>query len=199
MSTLQRQNFYVTPDELGSARAELIQALAAGDDDYFAKARQEYAVEDVNQVMQSTEAIPIRVRLFEFLAPTDARERISGDEVFPDYEVQVNISEPLLDLVDAGEIAPADFPFKNLHNLEAEVFVLSGRWDHVVDYRSSISLASYYPNGYLFLANDSHVFQVFEESGLLAPMLQNFLKSGLDSKEFKDALSKAEEYRWRES
>jgi hypothetical protein len=111
----------------------------------------------------------------------------------------VNIAKPLLDLTDAGEITPADFPFKNLHQLETEVFVLSGRWDHVVDYRSSIALASYYPNGYLFLADDSHVFQVFEESGLLAPMLQNFLKSGLGSKEFESAVAKADEYRWQES
>jgi pimeloyl-ACP methyl ester carboxylesterase len=198
ISALQRQNFYVTPDELVPARTELIRALADGDDEYFAKICQEYAVDDVNQVMQSTEAIPIRVRLFEFTVPTAARTRIAEDAVYPDYEVQVNISKPLLKLVDSGEITPAVFPFKSLHRLETEVFVLSGRWDHTVDYRSSIALASYYPNGYLFLADDSHVFQVFEESGFLAPMLQNFLKSGLDSEEFKAAVVKADDFRWRE-
>jgi pimeloyl-ACP methyl ester carboxylesterase len=197
--TLQRQNFYVTPDEIGPARAELIQALAKGDDEYFQKVREEYAVDDVNQVMQTAEAIPIRVRLFEFLAPSGARERISEDILCPDYEVQINISEPLIALANKGEIMPSDFPFNNLHKLESEVFVLSGRWDHVVDYRSSIALAANYPKGYLFIAEDSHVFSVFEESGLLAPLLQQFLLFGLESKQFKSAVTKAAPYRWQES
>jgi len=196
--TLQRQNFYVTPDEIGPARAKLIQALAAGDEDYYTKVREEYAVDDVNQIMLSNDAIPIRVRLFEFLAPTHARERITEEKLHPDYEVQVNLSEPLFSLADAGEITPAPYPYKNLHDLETEVFVLSGRWDHVVDYRSSIALAAFYPNGYLYIADDSHVFQVFEESGLLAPLLQGFLKSGLDSKEYKNALEKADKFHWKE-
>ena len=86
----------------------------------------------------------------------------------------------------------------NLHSLDAEVFVLSGRWDHVVDYRTSIALAATYLHGHLFIADDSHVFQVFEESGLLAPLLQNFLKFGLDSVEYKKALDKAGKFHWRE-
>jgi len=196
--TLQRQNFYVTPDDIGPARAKLIQALADGDEDYFAQVREEYAVDDVNQIMQSNDAIPIRVRLFEFLAPTDTRERISKKKLFPDYEVQVNISEPLISLADAGEITPAPYPVMNLHSLDAEVFVLAGRWDHVVDYRTSIALAASYPHGYLYIADDSHVFQVFEESGLLAPLLQNFLKFGLDSDEFNKSLDKAGKFHWRE-
>jgi len=196
--TLQRQNFFVPPDQIGDARAELIRALAEGDDDYYAKVRQEYEVDAVQEVMSSSEAIPIRVRLFEFLSPTGAQERMEGPELYPDYEVQVNISGPLVDLADSGKISPATFPFRNLHILESEVFVLTGRWDHVVDYRSSIALAANYPKGYLFLADDDHMFKGFEESGLLAPLIQQFLHNGLDSTEFQDAANKAAPHRWRE-
>ena len=196
--TLQRQNFFVPPEKLADARAELIRALAAGDEEYFAKVRQEYEVDAVNEIMRSTEAIPIRVRLFEFLAPTGARERLGGTKLYPDYEVAVNIAEPLINLADSGDITPGAFPFRNLHDLETEVFVLSGRWDHVVDYRSSIALAASYPKGYLFLADDDHMFKGFEESGLLAPLLQQFLHKGLGTKEFQTAVSNAAPHRWRE-
>jgi len=196
--TLQRQNFFVPPDQIGDARAELIRALAKGNDDYYAKVRQEYEVDAVQEVMSSSEAIPIRVRLFEFLSPTGAQERMEGPELYPDYEVQVNISGPLIDLADSGKISPATFPFRNLHILESEVFVLTGRWDHVVDYRSSIALAASYPKGYLFLADDDHMFKGFEESGLLAPLIQRFLHNGLGSMEFQDAANKAAPHRWRE-
>ncbi len=197
--TLQRQNFFVPPDDLNAARAELIRALAAGDEDYLAQVRQEYEVDAVNEIMATSEAIPIRVRLFEFLAPSGARERLDGKVLYPDYEVQMNISKPLIELADSGEIVPDAFPFNNLHKLNTEVFVLSGRWDHVVDYRSSIALAACYPKGYLFLADDDHMYKGFEESGLLAPLLQQFLKNGIDSKEFKAAVDKAAPHRWRES
>jgi pimeloyl-ACP methyl ester carboxylesterase len=197
--TLQRQNFFVPPDQIGAARAKLIKALAAGDDDYFAKVRQEYEVDAVQEVMSSSEAIPIRVRLFEFLAPSGTLERMGGSELYPDYEVQINISGPLIDLHRANKITLNDFPFKNLHKLDTEVFLLAGRWDHVVDYRSTISLASRYPNHHLFLADDDHMFKNFEESGLLVPLLINFFEFGLTDSKFQNALEKASSHRWRES
>jgi pimeloyl-ACP methyl ester carboxylesterase len=197
--TLQRQNFFVPPDQLGAARAKLIKALAAGDDDYFAKVRQEYEVDAVQEVMNSSEAIPIRVRLFEFLAPSGAFERMGGSELYPDYEVQINISGPLIDLHRANKISLNDFPFRNLHKLTTEVFLLAGRWDHVVDYRSTISLASRYLNHHLFLANDDHMFKKFEESGLLVPILVNFFEFGLTDSKYQTALEKASPHRWRES
>ena len=197
--TLQRQNFFVPPDQIGAARAKLIKALAAGDEDYFAKVRQEYEVDAVQEVMSSSEAIPIRVRLFEFLAPSGALERMGGSELFPDYEVQINISGPLIDLHRAKKISLNDFPFRNLHKLDTEVFLLAGRWDHVVDYRSTISLASRYPNHHLFLADDAHMFKKFEESGLLVPLIKSFFEFGLTDSKFQKAFEKASPRRWQES
>ena len=197
--TLQRQNFFVTPGELGAARAKLIQALANGDEDYFAEVREKYEVDAVTEIMGTNEVIPIRVRLFEFLIPSGSRERLKGDVFYPDYEVQVDLAKPLLKLYDCGEIPPITYDFKRLHSLDGEVFILSGRWDHVVDYRTSIALAGYYPNGYLFLADDDHMFKGFEESNLLAPVLQSFFLEGIGSDVFHQSILRAEPNRWREA
>ena len=123
---------------------------------------------------------------------------MKGDILYPDYEVQVNLSEPLLKLYDDGKIPLMTFDFQALHSLDSEVFILSGRWDHVVDYRTSIALAGYYPNGNLFLANDDHMFKGFEDSNLLAPLLQSFFKEGTGSKAYQEAVLRAEAHRWIE-
>jgi pimeloyl-ACP methyl ester carboxylesterase len=197
--TLQRQNFFVVPDELGAARAELIQALADGDEEYFSEVREKYEVDAVNEIMRTNDVIPIRVRLFEFLIPSDARERLKENVLYPDYEVQVNLSKPLLELYDTGKIPPIYFDFTGLHSLSGEVFILAGRWDHVVDYRTSIALAANYPGGFLFLADDDHMFKGFEDSGLLAPMLQSFFLEGMESEIFTQSVKNAEPHRWKES
>jgi len=196
--TLQRQNFFVTPDELGAGRDKLIRALANGDEDYYAEVREKYEVDAVNEIMGTNEVIPIRVRLFEFLIPSGARERLAEGVLYPDYEVQVDLSEPMLELYDEGKIPPLTFDFKGLPAVEGEVFILAGRWDHVVDYRTSIALAGHYPNSYLFLADDDHMFKGFEESKLLAPVLQTFFLKGMGSEEFDQAILRAEPHRWKE-
>ena len=197
--TLQRQNFFVIPEELGAARAKLIRALADSDEEYYAEIKEQYEVDAVNEIMQTNDVIPIRVRLFEFLIPSDARDRLNEDVLYPDYEVQVNLAEPLIKLYDGGNIPLDTFDFKRLHSLGCEVFVLSGRWDHVVDYRSSIALAANYPHGFLFLADDDHMFKGFEESGLLAPVVQSFFLEGMESEAFAKAVEMAKPHRWKEA
>jgi len=197
--TLQRQNFFLPPDELAAGRAKLITALANGDEDYFAEVREKYEVDAVKEIMGTNEVIPIRVRLFEFLVPSGARNRLTKGVLYPDYEVQAELAAPLLKLYDEGAIPQITFDAKGLHTLEGEVFILAGRWDHVVDYRTSIALAAYYPNGYLFLADDDHMFKDFEESKLLAPILQQFFLNGMEAEEFNSAIKQAETRRWREA
>lgn len=76
--------------------------------------------------------------------------------------------------------------------------MLSGRWDHTVDYRSAIALASCYPRHYLFLAEDDHELFKMNRSGDYTRLIRAFLTSGLSSPEMRAALDTARPLRWNE-
>lgn len=196
--TLQRQNFFFTPEELPAARAKLIRALAEGNDRLYEDARKQYQVEAIRKLNSSSEGIPIRVRLFEFYYPSGAKQRLGKAEIYPDLENQYNIAKPLVALAEAGKIPSPVFGFAALHRLEAEVFILAGRWDHTADYRSAIALAAHYPRHYLFIANDNHTFEKVNQSGDTGRILREFLETGMSSTKFRDALRTAEPLRWVE-
>jgi hypothetical protein len=198
ITTLQRQNFFVPLDELAAARASLINALAAGDEQRFEEARKEYQVDAVRQLLDSPQGIPTRVRIFELSVPSGEQTLLGGQAVFPDLENQYNIAEPLVRLCEAGKIPRPYFDFAGLHRLDTEVFVLAGRWDHTTDYRSSIALAANYPRHYLFLADDNHTFERLTKSGDSNLLMRAFLGTGLASESFRDALKAAEPLRWTE-
>ncbi len=94
--------------------------------------------------------------------------------------------------------APA-FDLAPAHRLfETEVFILAGRWDEAVDYRTQIALAHAYPRELLFIANDNHVFTGLDKKGVRSQMIRAFLRAGLGSLEMDAALRAAEPLRWRE-
>lgn len=196
--TLQRQNFFVPPEQLPAARAGLIHALAAGDERLYEEARKQDQVDAIQKLNESVEGIPIRVRLYEFFSPSGARQRLGGEAIYPDLENQYNIAKPLVMLADAGKISSPIFNSAALHQLETEVFILAGRWDHTADYRSSIALAANYPRHYLFVANDNHTFENLNKSGDTDRILRAFLESGLSSAKLREALNTAESLRWSE-
>ena len=118
--------------------------------------------------------------------------------VYPDLEVQHNIAHPLVELQEKKRIALPDFEMPRLHDLDTEVFVLAGRWDHTVDYRSSIALAASYPHHHLFIADDDHMFQKLKDNGNFYRLMQDFLGSGLGSPELNATLDAVDLHRWRE-
>jgi pimeloyl-ACP methyl ester carboxylesterase len=197
--TLQRQNCFVPPEKLQQARADLIRALAAGDSRRYAEARKAYQVDIVHAFFESPEGIPIRVREFEFFCPSDALARLKDKGVYPNHENTYNFARPLVDLCAAGKIPEPSLDLTRLHRLRTEVLVLAGRWDHTVDYRTSIALTACYPRSYLFIADDDHGFGKFTKSGAMAKLLRAFLASGLSSKDWQTALKSAAPHRWRES
>lgn len=146
----------------------------------------------------TSEAIPIRVRLFEFLQPIAVEDRLEGERLYPDLEVLYNIARPMMELYDRGTITVADFDRAALHELRTEVLVLAGRWDHTVDYRCAIALAASYPKGLLFIADDDHMFGRLKEGDRFHHLVQAFLGSGLRGDELGDALQQVEADRWRE-
>lgn len=198
IKTLQRQNFFVPLEQLPGARADLIRALSKGDSQRYEEAQKEYQVDLTKQSLNPPEGIPIRVRIYEFFYPSGAKQKLGGEAVYPDIENQYNIAKPLVLLADQGKIPAPTFNFATLHRLNAEVFVMAGRWDHTADYRSSIALASYYPRHYLFIANDNHTFDTLNKSGSTDRIVRAFLQYGLSSDETIKALSAAEPFRWKE-
>ena len=196
--TLQRQNFFVTPDKIEAARASLIRALAAGDQRRYEEAQKEYQVPDVSKFFDSPEGIPIRVRLFEFFYPMNALARVNSSEFYPDLENQYNFAKPLMALCAVGKIPKPQFNFAALHRLNTEVFVLAGRQDHTADYRSLMALAAYYPQHLLFIANDNHTFAALSSDGTEKRLVKAFFSAGLHSSELQSALDAALIHRWRE-
>jgi pimeloyl-ACP methyl ester carboxylesterase len=199
LMTLQRQNFFVPPEKLQQARADLIRALAAGDDKRYEEARKAYQVDAVHDFFASPEGIPIRVREFEFLYPSGALARLKGEAIYPNLENTYNFARPLVDLCAAGKIPEPFLDLARLHRLETEVLVVAGRWDHTVDYRTSIALAACYPRSRLFIADDDHRMTRLQKSGAMTKLIRAFLGSGFASDEWRTALKAAAAHRWRES
>jgi hypothetical protein len=195
---LQRQNFFVPPEKIQQARADLIRALARGDDRRYEEARKTYQVDAVHAFFDSPEGIPIRVREFELLYPSGALPRLKGKAVYPNHENAYNFAKPLVDLCEGGTIPVPSLDLIRLHRLETEVLIVAGRWDHAVDYRTSIALAACYPRSHLFIADDDHRFGKLEKSGAMTKLVRTFLGSGFASTEWRDAVKAAAAHRWRE-
>src|SRR5262249_18539565 len=128
LMTLQRQNFFVPPEKLPQARADLIRALAAGDEMRYEEARKTYQVDVVHGFFDSPAGIPVRVREFEFLYPSGALPRLKGEAVLPNLENTYNFAKPLVALCEKGKIPAPTLDFARLHRLTTEVCVVAGRW-----------------------------------------------------------------------
>jgi pimeloyl-ACP methyl ester carboxylesterase len=198
MMTLQRQNFFVPPEHLQEERARLIRALAEGDERLYTDLRKRYEVDQVREIMASTQAIPIRVRVFEFIQPLVANVWFETEAISPDLEMQRDVAGPLMELYESHRISVPDFEMVRLHDLNTEVLVIAGRWDHTVDYRSSIALAACYPNHFLYIADDDHMFQKLKNDGHFRRLIGSFFQSGIASSVFAAAVDASAPHRWRE-
>ena len=196
--TLQRQNFFVPPERLASARADLIRALETGDEARYAQAKKEYQVDEIRSFFDSKEGIPIRVREYEFFEPSGAAVHLQDDGVHPDLENQRNFARQLLDLRAAGRIPAPELDVARFHSLQTEVFILAGRWDHTVGYRSAIELAACFPKHLLFLADADHMFASMAADGSRKALARAFLRFGLGSRELDAVLTQAAPHRWVE-
>lgn len=196
---LQRQHFFLSADKLPPARAELIRAIERGDVKFLEQARKDYQVDNILRLHETSESIPQIVRVLELIYPSGAYDRLSNrGSIYPLLETQFHFQEPLINLLQKGIVRIPDFDFSALHKLTTEVFILAGRRDEVVDYRTCIALAHNYPRHELFIADDNHVFTTLNESGMTRQLLRSFLKYGLASPQFREAIKKAEPHRWVE-
>lgn len=198
LMTLQRQHFYVSAENLAAARRDLIQALDSGDAAVYQRLRKEYAVDEIIKMSESNDIIPQNVRVVELIYPSGAFQTANDGAIYPLIETQRHFLEPLLSLIDAEKIPAPSFDPSGDHQLQTEVFILAGRRDEAVDYRTSIALAYRYPKHFLFIADDNHVYSKLVETGTSKQLIQSFFRSGLDSEDFGSAVRNAAPYRWQE-
>jgi len=198
LMTLQRQHFFVPADKIGAARAALIHGLARGDMDAYRAARKDYQVDDMTAMYMSNDIIPQDVRVLELISPSGAFERLGDGGLYPLAETQAYEIKPLLTLLHDGSIRLPSFDFAALHHCPAEVFLLAGRYDEAVDYRTEIALASQYPKHALFIADDNHVFSALTSSGVSLKLISSFFTAGIQSKSSTAAMLDAQKYHWSE-
>ena len=194
----QRQNFFIKPDSLQFERAKLLDALLNKDTTLINIYKEKYQIDAIQSFYASPDGIPIKIRLFEFIYPLIKTFKIKSDTLQPDLENLYYSSLPLIDAYNNNQINPQPMSFNNLHKLNTEVFILSGRWDHTSDYRSQIALASCYVNHYLFIANDNHTFISLKKEKLYNYLLIAFLKYGIQNNLTKEVIAKCERFRWTE-
>jgi pimeloyl-ACP methyl ester carboxylesterase len=197
--TLQRQNFFVPPDQIQAERRRLLEALAAGDTDAYSRARAAYQVEEVKALLDLTDGVPARVREYELFQPSGGLARLEDDAFHPDLEVQRAFAAPLLELQRQGRIPAPALDRRAFARLDAEVLVIAGRRDHTVDYRTAMAAATGYRNGRLFLAADDHMLGRLKEGGHLRDLVGAFLRGGFDSAGFRAAETAAAKHRFVES
>ena len=198
LMTLQRQHFYVPTDKINDARANLIHALAAGNMGAYRTARKDYQVDDLAAMYASKDIIPQDVRVLELIAPSGAFDHLGDGGLYPLAETQAFEIKPLLNMLHSGKITLPPFDFAALHRCLADVFVLAGRYDEAVDYRTEIALASAYPHHFLFIADDNHVFSSLTANGASLSLISTFFAQGSRSESFTNAVHDSRRYRWSE-
>ncbi len=199
---LQRQNFFVSADQLPQARAALIHALAAWDSEQLQRFTQQYQVDAILQRFQGSDNSADNVRLFEFLAPVaNSKGRLTSDSqsrVDPDYEVLRLFAAPLLQLFQEGKIPLPTMDLSALDRVNASVYMLAGYYDHTADYRSQIALASHFPVHRLLLLADDHDFLALGKTGLYPQLIKAALLYGCRSEEVRRVEAQLAPLRYKE-
>ncbi|MDN5211002.1 hypothetical protein QQ020_03045 [Fulvivirgaceae bacterium BMA12] len=191
----QRQNFFVKLADLHDARLTLTDRLMDKDTIYINGLKKSYQIDALEELAKSDFAIPIKVRIFEFIAPLLGSWAVDGPFRYPDLENSRNTAYPLIEAFEKGGInfSPL-FKDKSAGNFKGEVFVLAGRHDHVADYRSSIYLSALFENNHLFIADDDHTFKSLKSDNNFAQIVQDFFLNNHDI----NWIDKYSQYKWRE-
>jgi hypothetical protein len=176
---LQRQNFFVPANQIAIERAKLIRSLHDWDQAVIDKLSEDYQVNAILETVRAPDP-PASVREFELYAPIFAqRHGHKRGRIDPDFEVSELFSQPLLGMLEDKQIAMPTMDFHPAHRMEADVFLLAGRFDHDVDYRSQFALASAYPNHRLLLLSDDHTFMELKKTRLYPGLVQTALAEGI--------------------
>ncbi|WP_372949860.1 hypothetical protein [Mariniphaga sp.] len=190
----QRQNFFVEKSGLNAARTELMEKLYRKDTASINSYIKDYQINALNGFLASDFGIPIRVRLAEFIYPIMERLNSSESKFYPDLENSYHIALPVLNKKDET-MREIQIPFNQdkLREFNGEVFILSARYDHVADYRSSVYLSGVLKNCKLFLVDDDHTFKRLKSNDNYAKIIQDFFTQNGEI-----VVSRYDKYRWKE-
>lgn len=194
-SLFQRHNFFVEIDSINKQRSELINRLYVKDTAYVNNLKKEYQIDAINNLFNSETGIPIRVRLSEFINPLLHSWKNQKTHFYPDFENSYNIAFPLLNLQNTSDFEISNVFIEGIfRKFKGKVFILSGRYDHIADYRSSIYLSGLLKNSTLFIANDDHTFKSLKANNDYASMIQDFFEANN-----KDWVLNYKKYKWQEN
>lgn len=194
---LQRQNFFVPLEALGSERPALVRAFLDKDERKLAEYRSNYQLDALDALAGTVEGIASAVRLFEFAAPrADPRER--PDRLFPDIELLFDQAGPLIALARDGKIQSPLRDWSRLSRQQAEVLQVAGRHDHTADYRTQIGLEAAVPKGRLLIFRDDHRLTGLAGSGRQSGLVRAFFTGGSGSQAFMSEVEGLSALLWRE-
>lgn len=190
----QRQNFFVEKSGLNAARSELMEKLYRKDTASVNTYIKNYQIDALDGFLASGFGIPIRVRLAEFIYPIRDRLTKNANKFYPDLENSYHTAFPVLNKANGNtrEI-PINFNPASLREFGGEVLILSARYDHVADYRSSVYLDGLFKNSSLFLVDDDHTFKRLKANNDYARIIQDFFKQNGEN-----VISRYGNYRWFE-
>lgn len=195
---LQRQHYFVAAGELAAQRQAAVDEIVRGDEAAIARRLEAYQVGAMRELEASDAAPAIAVRMYEFCEPVLRHVALGAAAVHPNLENEATWAAPLLELARRGDIPPVEFDRGALHRVAAEVLLVAGRDDQTADYRAQLALAAHFPNGELFLADDTHTLGQLEAAGARRRLLSTFLLHGLGSKRMTALLAELEPLRWKE-
>jgi len=194
--TFSRQHYYFKADKFQQARADLIDSLYYENIEFYENAKKKFGVNEVASIMETKQAIPIRVRIYEIVTPMLGKVDLFDYIIYPGLEMMYDVALPLIRLSREDKIPVPSMDFSSLKNLSTDIFILAGRWDEAADYRTQIELAKKYKHSTLFIANDDHMFKNLKEAGLLKEIISTFFYYGSNSLETKKTLKKLDPYKW---
>jgi pimeloyl-ACP methyl ester carboxylesterase len=104
----------------------------------------------------------------------------------PVYATMRHLSAPFIGLIEEKGFPAPDYPaLESFKSVEAEVFYLAGRNDHMSPWPIAVELAEWFPKYSYFVADDTHTMSEHAEC---YPLLRNaFFLHGLGSAELEEA------------
>ncbi len=196
-TAFSRQHYFHAATALDSARVALVEVITRGDRASLDEACQRYQVDAVHELAAGGQGLAVAMRMFEFYQPVLQAVDLDDARFHPTLEMAAALARPLFEAHNAGLVPAPDFPVDRLATVTAEVFLLAGRWDQPVDWRTQQDLAGLLPRALLFLADDDHLFKGLKAAGLDADLREAFLLHGLGSPQLAAVLARAEANRWR--
>ena len=194
--TFSRQHYYFKADELQQARTELIDSLYYENIEFYENAKKKFEVNEIASIMETNEAIPMRVRIYELISPMLGNVVLFGDIIYPGLEMMYDMALPLIKLNQENKIPAHSMDFSFLKNLPTDIFLLAARWDEAADYRTQIELAKKYSHSTIFIANDDHIFKNLRKAGLIKEIISTFFYYGSNSLETQKSLENLDPYKW---